>query len=108
MMFHTKLITSKLHKNVLVAIAVACIAVSILLRKPIAQQMNNPIVKIFTIACIVAMTYLSPMIGCALAACCVYIITAYSVTEGFDGEEDDEEEAEEEDVEADEEDDIAD
>lgn len=100
-MFRSKLITSKLHKNGLMALTVACVVASLLLRKPIARQMNQPIVKMIAIACIAVMTYVSPLLGCVLAACFAYIITAFGFMEGFGAEEDEDEEEEDEDDKAD-------
>jgi hypothetical protein len=105
-MFRSKLITSKLHKNGLMALTIACVVASLLLRKPIARQMNQPIVKMLAIACIAAMTYLSPLIGCILAGCFIYVISAFGFMEGFEDKEDGADEEEDEDQ--DEEDDMAD
>lgn len=84
-MFSTKLITSKLHKNGLYVLAIACIVASALFRKSIARHMTHPVVKMLTIAFIAATTYISPMIGSAIAGCFVYIVTTHGTAEGFDG-----------------------
>ena len=99
-MFRSKLITSKLHKNGLMALTIACVVASLLLRKPIARQMNQPIVKMLAIACIAAMTYLSPLIGCILAGCFIYVISAFGFMEGFEegGADEDEEDEEGDDM----------
>jgi phosphate/sulfate permease len=70
---------------VLVAV---CVVFSFTSSRTVARTARNPLVKLLMLAAVVAMTYVSPILGGILAACFIYCVSAPGFLEGMEGEED--------------------
>ena len=85
-------VSSSTHKNVIIAIVAACVVLSMTSSHTIARSAHNPIVKLVILVGVMAMTYISPILGGILAACFVYCISAPGFLEGLEGNEEEDEE----------------